>query len=179
MNPQINTQIPCLGREQAKACYKIQIIFLPNQIPNFLINNYLSLVLLLVSLGLMLGLWFQKTAPKEFTPSPEANFISLGKYAFYTQQGVLKNQSETIELSEKETQLLQLLTNQINQTLTREQLTKELWENQGVFVGGRTLDVFISKLRKKLQADKSLKISNIHGKGYKLEVNDENINKQK
>jgi hypothetical protein len=174
MNPKIDNQIPCLGRDQAKACYKIQIVFLQNQTLNPLISNYLSFFLLLISIGLMISFWWQKTPQKPFAPNPEANFITLGKFTFYTQEGILKNQSETVELSEKENQLLQLLANQINQTITREELTKELWENQGVFVGGRTLDVFISKLRKKIQTDKSLKISNIHGKGYKLEqINEE------
>jgi DNA-binding response OmpR family regulator len=44
-----------------------------------------------------------------------------------------------------------------------------VWENESVLVG-RSLDVFISKLRKKLEADPTIRIVNIHGKGYKLEV---------
>ncbi len=56
-----------------------------------------------------------------------------------------------------------------NQAMERDQLLKEVWEDDGVFVG-RSLDVFISKLRKKLLHDAGIRIINIHGKGYKLEV---------
>jgi DNA-binding response OmpR family regulator len=48
-------------------------------------------------------------------------------------------------------------------------LQKEIWEDEGIIVG-RSLDVFISKLRKKLENDSAVKLVNIHGKGYKLEI---------
>jgi DNA-binding response OmpR family regulator len=51
----------------------------------------------------------------------------------------------------------------------RNTLQKEVWENEGVIVT-RSLDMFVSKLRKKLSADTSVKLTNIPGKGYKLEV---------
>ena len=57
-----------------------------------------------------------------------------------------------------------------NQIIKREELTKKVWEDNGVFVG-RSLDTYISKLRKKLQDDDSIQLINIHGIGYKLEVN--------
>ncbi|RYG36157.1 MAG: winged helix family transcriptional regulator, partial [Chitinophagaceae bacterium] len=57
----------------------------------------------------------------------------------------------------------------INETISRDTLQKEVWENEGVIVT-RSLDVFVSKLRKKLEADENVKIINIHGKGYRLEV---------
>ena len=50
-----------------------------------------------------------------------------------------------------------------------EDLTKKVWEDNGVFVG-RSLDTYISKLRKKLQTDESIKLTNVHGVGYKLEL---------
>ena len=51
----------------------------------------------------------------------------------------------------------------------RDQLMKEVWEDEGVIVG-RSLDMFVSKLRKKLQADPRASILNVHGKGYKLVI---------
>ncbi|NBP70070.1 MAG: winged helix family transcriptional regulator [Cytophagia bacterium] len=57
----------------------------------------------------------------------------------------------------------------MNEPITRDQLLKEGWEDEGVIVG-RSLDVFISKLRKKLIKDPKVQITNIHGIGYKLEV---------
>ena len=59
--------------------------------------------------------------------------------------------------------------NKPNQIVTREELTKQVWEDNGVFVG-RSLDTYISKLRKILKDDSTLKLTNVHGVGYKLEV---------
>ncbi|MBQ4822890.1 helix-turn-helix domain-containing protein [Aquimarina sp. MMG016] len=56
-----------------------------------------------------------------------------------------------------------------NQIVKRDQLIKEVWEDNGVFVG-RSLDAFISRIRKKFNNDRSINIVNVHGVGYKLEV---------
>ena len=56
-----------------------------------------------------------------------------------------------------------------NQVVKREELTKKVWEDNGVIVG-RSLDTYISKLRKKLQQDETIKLTNVHGIGYKLEI---------
>jgi DNA-binding winged helix-turn-helix (wHTH) protein len=58
---------------------------------------------------------------------------------------------------------------QPNQIIKRDELTKKVWEDNGVFVG-RSLDTYISKLRKKLKDDDSVRLINVHGVGYKLEV---------
>ena len=80
---------------------------------------------------------------------------------------ILHSKSESTELSGKETELLLLLFNNENKTLEREFILNQVWQDTGEYVG-RTLDVFISKLRKKLEADPSLKIINIRGVGYKF-----------
>ncbi|MGB1041616.1 MAG: helix-turn-helix domain-containing protein, partial [Flavobacteriales bacterium] len=58
-----------------------------------------------------------------------------------------------------------------NQIVKREELTKRVWEDNGVFVG-RSLDTYVSKLRKKLNSDESIKLTNVHGIGYKLEIDE-------
>ncbi|WP_439130159.1 helix-turn-helix domain-containing protein [Polaribacter sp.] len=58
-----------------------------------------------------------------------------------------------------------------NYVVKSKELTKKVWEDNGVFVG-RSLDTYISKLRKKLQDDEAIKLINIHGIGYKLEIKD-------
>ena len=73
-------------------------------------------------------------------------------------------------MSKKECELLAILIAHPNQIVKREVLTKKVWEDNGVIVG-RSLDTYISKLRKKLKDDESIKITNVHGVGYKLEVN--------
>ncbi len=75
-----------------------------------------------------------------------------------------------INLSKKECELLEILVANSNQIVKRDELTKRIWEDNGVIVG-RSLDTYISKLRKKLKDDESIKITNVHGVGYKLEIN--------
>jgi DNA-binding response OmpR family regulator len=57
----------------------------------------------------------------------------------------------------------------LGELIPRETLMQEVWINEGV-ITGRSLDMFISKLRKKLSVDPELRITNIHGKGYRLEI---------
>ncbi|WAC02474.1 helix-turn-helix domain-containing protein [Lacinutrix neustonica] len=71
-------------------------------------------------------------------------------------------------MSKKECELLVIFIAHPNQIVTRDTLTKKVWEDKGVIVG-RSLDTYISKLRKLLQDDDSIKLTNVHGVGYKLE----------
>jgi DNA-binding response OmpR family regulator len=59
-----------------------------------------------------------------------------------------------------------------NEIIERSRIQKEIWEDEGVIVG-RSLDMFISKLRKKLEFDSNIKIVVVRGKGFKLETNNE------
>jgi DNA-binding response OmpR family regulator len=81
----------------------------------------------------------------------------------------LKIDNKNIALTAKESCILQIFAENINKEITRERLQKEIWEDKGVIVG-RSLDVFISKLRKKLNQKSGINIVSIHGKGYKLTV---------
>jgi DNA-binding response OmpR family regulator len=74
-----------------------------------------------------------------------------------------------ISLTDKECRILELLNKNFGQLITRETLMQEVWINEGV-ITGRSLDMFVSKLRKKLSSDPALRITNVHGKGYKLEI---------
>jgi DNA-binding winged helix-turn-helix (wHTH) protein len=102
-------------------------------------------------------------------PSPTLKYISIGNFKFYPDQNKLINRANEIALSKKECEILEILVSKPNKIIKREDLTKQVWEDNGVFVG-RSLDTYISKLRKILQEDKSLKITNIHGVGYKLQI---------
>ena len=79
----------------------------------------------------------------------------------------LSFEDNRVELSNKEAELLSLLHTYANAPVEREVILQRVWGDEGDYVG-RTLDVFISKLRKKLEADASVKIVNIRGIGYKL-----------
>ena len=78
-------------------------------------------------------------------------------------------ENEVISLTDKECKVLELLNRNFGELITRETLMQEIWISEGV-ITGRSLDMFVSKLRKKLSADPSVKIVNLHGKGYKMIV---------
>ena len=82
---------------------------------------------------------------------------------------IKSTEKEKTELSSKEADLLMLLYSSLNQTLERETILNKVWGDEGDYVG-RTLDVFISKLRKKLEQDPEIKIVNVRGVGYKMVI---------
>lgn len=100
------------------------------------------------------------------------NLISLGKYQFDKIKSELILKEQRIELTGKEAELLLLLYQSVNETVERDTILQEVWGDEGDYVG-RTLDVFISKLRKKLEGDSNVKIANIRGVGYKLVMTNE------
>ena len=93
----------------------------------------------------------------------------IGSFNFYPEQNKLVKQATEISLSKKECEILAIFVARPNEIIKRDELTKTVWEDNGVIVG-RSLDTYISKLRKKLQSDNSIKLTNVHGVGYKLEI---------
>jgi len=99
---------------------------------------------------------------------------ALGKFLFNVKSQRLLLGSEVISLTDKECKVLELLHKNFGELLPRETLMQEVWINEGV-ITGRSLDMFVSKLRKKLSRDPELRITNVHGKGYKLEIPERQI----
>jgi DNA-binding winged helix-turn-helix (wHTH) protein len=106
-------------------------------------------------------------APKELTPE----LAALGKFLFDVKGQRLLLGREVIGLTDKECSILELLHQSFGELISRETLMEKIWINEGV-ITTRSLDVFVSKLRKKLSGDPELRITNVHGKGYKLEASD-------
>lgn len=101
------------------------------------------------------------------------NFVSesktqmVGKYSFdYTKQ-TLENENKTFNLTHREAELLQILINNRNEIIERSVILTKIWGKDDFF-NGRSMDVFITKLRKKLSEDDSIQIINIRGLGYKI-----------
>lgn len=165
INGQAGDLTPCKGRKLETDCYVIEIDLLPKNKPGSL---WLTLLIIPLSLvGFYAAKKFRKKEEKE-PVSANNDHIQLGSFQFYPANHVLKMENNTIELSEKETKALQLFAENINQVVEREKLMKEIWEDKGVVVISRNVDVLVSKLRKKLSGDSSLKLINVHGRGYKF-----------
>ena len=93
----------------------------------------------------------------------------IGEYIFDTQKQMLLFGEEQRKLTTKEAELLTLLSNKSNELLPRDYALKTIWIDDNYF-NARSMDVYITKLRKHLKDDPKVEILNVHGKGYKLVV---------
>jgi len=93
----------------------------------------------------------------------------LGKYTFDSANHELRIDDKRIGLTTKEVELLRVLYSHKNQLITREKTLKTVWGSDNYFIG-RSMDVFITKLRKYLKDDPDISIVNVHGTGFRLEV---------
>ncbi|MGB5499161.1 MAG: winged helix-turn-helix domain-containing protein [Maribacter sp.] len=172
--------IPCQGRIQPKACYSILFTLIETRLidtalliatpdPSNKSNAGISqmgymimFVLFTLFAAVFFFIWKRRN---KSTIDP--NLIALGTYHFDKRNTELLIEHQRIDLTSKEADLLLLLYNAVNTTVEREVILNMVWGDEGDYVG-RTLDVFISKLRKKLEFDSKVKIVNIRGVGYKL-----------
>ena len=92
---------------------------------------------------------------------------NIGSFSFDTQKQILSRGDEQTKLTTKESELLSLLCAHANEILQRDFALKTIWIDDNYF-NARSMDVYITKLRKHLKADENVEIINIHGKGYKL-----------
>ncbi len=159
--------VTCKGRRQPIACYMINIKFKSTGITTVK-NEYFLGGLLFLGLVGFIFLRSVKTQ-KVLLDSQHTDMLSLGSMSFDTETRKLMMNGKTIDLTRTETRLLRIFALSPNEAIERSRLQKEIWEDEGVIVG-RSLDMFISKLRKKLESDPNIKIAVIRGKGYKLEI---------
>jgi two-component system, OmpR family, response regulator len=96
--------------------------------------------------------------------------FSIGKYLFNTEAQTLVCGEESFKLTTKEAQLMRLLALNKNEVVDRSFTLKTIWHDDNYF-NSRSMDVYITKLRKYLKHDQKVEIVNVHGKGFKLLVN--------
>ncbi len=101
--------------------------------------------------------------------SQNVTHYRIGQYTFDTQRQVLSINGEQNKLTTKESELLALLCAHANEVLQRDLALKTIWIDDNYF-NARSMDVYITKLRKHLKQDPSIEINNVHGKGYRLIV---------
>jgi hypothetical protein len=178
VNPPRNSIQPCRGRVHPKACYNIEIAFseLPQKTalnaPVAVMVSVILSTLAVVVIGRNLVAKKSTAAIEQIRPAQPQNnaeTISIGQFAFDIHNQELRIGEEVISLTDKESKILSLLNRNIGQLTLRDVLIQEVWTDEGV-ITGRSLDMFISKLRKKLSSDPNVRITNVHGKGYRLEI---------
>ncbi|MBC7616131.1 MAG: response regulator transcription factor [Pedobacter sp.] len=133
-------------------------------------DDYITKPFRIEELLLRINALLKRVSKDNIAAEPVQTQFEIGKYAFdYTTQLIQFNGKQQ-KLSTKEAELLQLLCLKKNTVLTREEALLSIWHDDNYF-NGRSMDVFLSKLRKYLREDPKVEILNVHGKGYKLLVN--------
>jgi DNA-binding response OmpR family regulator len=103
----------------------------------------------------------------------KSNMYSIGQYTFDYANHILALDKEERQLTKREAELLRLLCINMNNVLRRDMALKTIWGEDDYFMG-RSMDVYITKLRKMLGRDPSVSIVNIHNTGFRLEVRNAN-----
>lgn len=156
---EINTEIPILFLS-AKTLKEDRIKGLKIGADDYLIKPFS-----LEELQLKLEIFLQRSQKNSI--SKPSQIVEIGSYFFDNQNFILKNKTQTHQLTEREKDLLLLFSQNPNQVLKREQILKHLWGNDDYF-SGRSLDVFISRLRKYFQDDEAVSFENIPRVGFKM-----------
>jgi DNA-binding response OmpR family regulator len=102
-------------------------------------------------------------------PVKESDFYQVGSYVFDFKLRTVEREAVKQKLSPKEAELLKMLCDNQNELLPRETALKKIWGDDGYFTA-RSMDVYLTKLRKLLSDDPMIEIKNIHGSGFMLEI---------
>lgn len=164
--------VTCGGRSMTVGCYMLQLRFdAPAPVKkDSPIWSFIAVGSLLV--GVFALTWRRAAQVRSVADQPVAratNQLHFGQSCLDVDNQTLLAGADQHKLTYREAKLLRLLVNHPNQVLERDHILKLIWEDEGVTVG-RSLDVFISRLRKLLNSDPTIKIAAVHGVGYRLDV---------
>ncbi|WP_226389626.1 response regulator transcription factor [Penaeicola halotolerans] len=105
------------------------------------------------------------------TKADEQNVFQIGKFTFQYDQHLLESENRALKLTLKEAELLRQLALHVNQPMSRTYALKKIWGDDTYF-NARSMDVYITKLRKILREDERVQIITLHGEGFRLVVTD-------
>lgn len=183
------TDIPCGGRDQTAGCYNLRVTFpdhaaAASNSGGRLWATVACCLLLAYSLFGLIVFYRRKYVPapvadthapaRDAVATPPShpngqNALPFGRSVLYVDNQKLKTGPLEKDLTYREAKLLQLFCKNPNQLLERDHILKAVWEDEGILVG-RSVDVFVSRLRKLLKDDDSVSFVNVHGVGYRMEV---------
>lgn len=166
---------PCAGRELKAGCYNLSVVF-PERSKSASGMGWAWAALALFAAGAFaLGYFYKRLKNSQLQPdepiAQASNSLPLhfGNSSFDPANQFVQIGDQRQPLTFRESKLLHFFVQNTNQVLERDAILAAVWEDEGIIVG-RSLDVFVSRLRKILQKDPSVKIANVHGVGYRLEV---------
>lgn len=134
-------------------------------------DDYLTKPFSMEELMMRINAVLKRTKKKGDSPNSEQDEFAFSKIQFNHITQELKVEDQVFDLTSKEADLLKILCANKNEVVPRDLALKRIWGSDTYF-NGRSMDVFISKLRKVLSGDPNIEIMNVHGKGFKLVVKD-------
>jgi Transcriptional regulatory protein, C terminal len=172
----VNQNVPCQERAISPECHKLCVTFSTPK--PMLLTSYRYWIgtgaLAICLLGLGYYLWPSLLQKKTTTTNPTSDtapqWLSIGQSRFDVTNQALYTGTTRYALTYREAKLLHLFARHPNQVLERSYILEQVWADEGILVG-RSVDMFVSRLRKILRDDTSLALSAVHGVGYRLEVN--------
>lgn len=130
-------------------------------------DDYITKPFSIEELQLKIRVFLQR--PKKVVKSEHITVFELGSFSFDLENQLLIRGKSEQKLTLREAELLAFMVRNKNRTLEREDILDAVWKNSDFFIS-RSLDVFVSRLRKYLKADPTVNIENVHGIGFKLKV---------
>ncbi|MFO7873854.1 MAG: response regulator transcription factor [Bacteroidales bacterium] len=131
-------------------------------------DDYLTKPFSMEELLLRINAIYRRTFTGEDADT-DKTFFRIGSYTFDFARQILKKDDEEHKLTSKEAQLLKMLCDRMNGVLDRSDALNKIWLDDNYF-NARSMDVYIAKLRKYLKDDPNVELLNVHGKGFKLLV---------
>jgi len=166
--------VPCAGRKREPGCYNIKVNFSTEPQKASAGNNWWVLPAGSLLAGLGFIVW-KRGKKAHYSVEPDDiivdndSKITFGNSQLDVPNLTLISVNNTYNLTYREAKLLHLFVSAKNQILERDFILKSVWEDEGIIVG-RSVDVFVSRLRKMLSNDPKIKLSAVHGVGYRLDV---------
>lgn len=168
-----DSTVPCGGRLAPEGCHYIELTFLTTgEQKKSSSKAEISILLLLVAfIGTGTWWWHRRKLQLASTPveSDAGDWLPFGHSRLHVAGQILECDGVRHALTYREAKLLRLFASHPDQLLERDLILKQVWGDEGVQVG-RSVDMFVSRLRKKLTVDPTVGIAAVHGVGYRLET---------
>ncbi len=166
-----SNEVTCGGRQQGIGCYNLQVTFVQANTagPRSFAWWLLATGFLLGGISYALWPWFGQKKSRPMIAEPAATGIAFGHSNLDLANQTLQAGAVRHPLTYREAKLLHLFVSHPDQLLERDFILQSVWNDEGIIVG-RSVDVFVSRLRKILQDDPGVRIVTVHGMGYRLET---------
>jgi len=136
-------------------------------------DDYIPKPFSMEELLLKIRIFLRRTQASPVQNGESDETIPIGKFIFHPNELTLTNDGNIRNLTLKEADLITYLANNANRVLSRNDILENVWGSNDYFLG-RSLDVFLSRLRKYFKADPNIKITNLHGIGFRFTIKKEN-----